>query len=206
MAPPSSALPTLAGWGVTLRPLSLADAPALFAVTPRETFRFFLSEPTAWTLDAFAAWMGVHLLRSDQAAFVVLAAGAGAGAGLLGSTSLMDIQPAHRHVEIGCTWYTPSARGTLVNPACKLLLLTHAFERMFDARGAARVTLKCDARNLHSQAAIAKLGAQREGTLRRHRIRPDGFVRDTVYFSILPEEWPAVREGLERRLRAGATT
>ena len=205
MSPESSnsALPTLAGWGVTLRPLSLADAPTLFAVTPRETFRYFLSEPAGWTLDAFTTWMGAQLLRRDQAAFLVLAQ---AGGSPLGSTSLMDIQPAHRHVEIGCTWYTPSSRGTLVNPACKLLLLTHAFEQMFDGHGAARVTLKCDARNLHSQAAIAKLGAQREGTLRRHRIRPDGFVRDTVYFSILPEEWPAVREGLERRLASTTPT
>lgn len=188
--------------GVALRPLTREDLPGLFAATPADCFRYFLAEPTAWTLTDFTTWADQQLFRSDQLPLAVVDAATGA---LLGSSSLMDIQAAHRHVEIGCTWYTASARGTLVNPACKLLMLEHAFLRMFASAngsplGALRVTLKCDARNVHSQAAIAKLGAQREGTLRSHRMRPDGFVRDTVYFSILPSEWASVRAKLEARV------
>jgi RimJ/RimL family protein N-acetyltransferase len=107
----------------------------------------------------------------------------------------MDIDPPNACVEIGATWYTPTARGTSINPACKLLLLRHAFETL----GCVRVTLKCDGRNLHSQRAITKLGATREGTLRKHRIQQNGFVRDTVMFSVIRDEWPTVRAGLEAR-------
>ncbi len=115
---------------------------------------------------------------------------------IVGSTRYLNIEPSHHRLEIGSTWYVADARGTEVNPECKLLLMTHAF----DALGAYRVELKCDARNVHSRAAIAKLGAKEEGTLRRHMMLGDGFVRDTVYFSVLDREWPSVSEGLERRL------
>jgi RimJ/RimL family protein N-acetyltransferase len=174
----------------------------LFAITPEGTFRYFLSEPKEWTLAGFAAWADAHLFLGNQQVFVVRDVASGS---VLGSSSFMDIAPAHRHVEIGCTWYATAARGTRVNPACKLLMLTHAMERMFvdehgNAQGCVRVTLKSDARNVHSQAAMTKLGAQREGTLRAHRIRPDGYVRDTTYFSILPADWPTVRAGLLSRL------
>jgi RimJ/RimL family protein N-acetyltransferase len=185
--------------GITLRELRPSDLPSLFSITPPETFRYFLAEPDAWTLEAFTRFAQSHLFRADQRPLAVIDHALGT---ILGSSSLMDLQPAHRHVEIGCTWYAPQARGSRVNPACKLMMLEHAFTRLFEGQGAVRVTLKCDARNLHSQNAIAKLGATREGTLRRHRIRPDGFVRDTVYFSILPDEWPRVREGLLARLAA----
>jgi len=117
---------------------------------------------------------------------------------IVGSTRYMDIQAEHRGVEIGWTWYAPEVWGTAVNPECKLLLLTHAFEEW----GAVRVMLKTDHRNARSQAAIRKLGAVYEGTLRQHRVRPDGTLRDTVVFSILDREWPAVRAGLYARLQA----
>ena len=118
---------------------------------------------------------------------------------IVGSTRYLNIEPAHHRLEIGSTWYAADARGTKVNPECKLLLMTHAF----DAQGAYRVELKCDARNVHSRAAIAKLGAKEEGTLRRHMMLGDGFVRDTVYFSVLDREWPGVRDGLVRRVQSG---
>jgi RimJ/RimL family protein N-acetyltransferase len=86
--------------------------------------------------------------------------------------------------------------GTAVNPETKLLLLEHAFEVL----GAGRVQLKTDVRNVRSQQAIARLGARYEGTLRRYQRRSDGTVRDTVLFSVLAEEWPAVRDGLRERL------
>lgn len=188
--------PTLQGEFVTLRPMDAArDADALFAITPPDTFRYFLSWPAAWDAASFREFLVKHAATPKARMFTVL----DAGGRVVGASAYLDIDSANRCVEIGATWYDPAVRGTRVNPECKLLQLAHAF----DTLGCVRVTLKCDARNLHSQRAIAKLGATRESTLRRHRIQPDGFVRDTVYFSILPEEWPAVREGLRHRLAAG---
>ena len=114
----------------------------------------------------------------------------------IGSTRYGDIAPEHGRVEIGWTWIAPSHQRTAVNTEAKLLQLAYAFDKL----GATRVALKTDGRNLRSQAAIERLGAVREGTLRRHIRLPDGFIRDTVYFSILAEEWPAVRARLEERL------
>jgi RimJ/RimL family protein N-acetyltransferase len=114
----------------------------------------------------------------------------------VGVTCYMDIRPAHRGLEIGSTWIARPYQGTRVNPESKYLLLRHAFENL----GAVRVQLKTDGRNRQSQAAIAKLGAQREGVLRKHLILQDGYIRDTVMFSIIAEEWPAVKAGLETRL------
>ena len=118
---------------------------------------------------------------------------------IVGSTSYMALAPEHARVEIGSTWYVAEAQGTAVNPEAKLLLLENAF-----ACGYHRVELKTDARNARSRAAIRKLGATEEGTLRGHVWMPQGRFRDSVYFSILAAEWPGVREGLERRLAAFA--
>ncbi|SPE17462.1 Acetyltransferase, ribosomal protein N-acetylase [Candidatus Sulfotelmatomonas gaucii] len=98
-------------------------------------------------------------------------------------------------IEIGSSFVHPDARGGPVNPEAKLLMLGHAF-----AAGAARVQFRVDTRNLRSQAAVARLGAVREGILRRDRITWNGFIRDTVFFSILDSEWPAVKLRLEERL------
>lgn len=116
---------------------------------------------------------------------------------LVGSTRYLNMALAHRRVEVGNTWYGPDARNSHVNPACKMLLLTHAFEVL----GVARLELKCDARNLPSRGALKKLGAKEEGTLRRQWMLSDGHLRDTVYFSVLEDEWPSVRAGLDARLR-----
>ena len=117
-----------------------------------------------------------------------------------GSTSYGDIDLSVGGLEIGWTWYTPALWATNINPACKLLLLTHAFDDL----GAQRVFLKTDHMNTRSQAAIRKLGASYDGTLRHHRLRSDGSVRDSAYFSILATEWPTVQEGLRARLPDGA--
>ena len=119
---------------------------------------------------------------------------------VVGSTSYFGIVPKHKTTEIGYTWYSPDVWGTAVNPECKLLLLKHAFEDW----GAVRVQLRTDANNAHSQRAILKLGAKFEGKLRNQGIRPDGSIRDSMLYSIIPSEWPTVKRGLEARIESFA--
>lgn len=116
---------------------------------------------------------------------------------VVGLSTFIDIQPANRSVEIGTTYYRPDARGGVVNPAAKRLLLDHAF-----ACGAGRIAFQVDQLNLRSQAAMAKLGAVREGVMRNDKITWTGRVRSSVIFSILSEEWPGVRDRLDARLAA----
>ncbi|HEY0869293.1 MAG TPA: GNAT family protein, partial [Acidothermaceae bacterium] len=123
--------------------------------------------------------------------YVDLPAGA-----VVGTSSYLDVSASDARLEIGFTAYTPAAWAGVVNPETKLLLLGYAF----DVLGAGRVQLKTDVRNARSQQAIARLGAQYEGVLRRYQRRADDTVRDTVIFSILAQEWPDVRAGLNARL------
>jgi N-acetyltransferase len=115
---------------------------------------------------------------------------------LVGSTSYLDPVPEHKRVEIGWTWYRPDQWATAVNPECKLLLMTHAFE----ALGLNRVSFLTDVRNERSQAAIAKLGALREGVMRSHAITRNGRIRDSVLFAITASDWPKVKARLTERL------
>lgn len=117
---------------------------------------------------------------------------------IVGTTSLGDVDLHNEAVHLGWTAYSPDVWGTSVNPECKLLLLWHAFEHC----GFGRVKLQTDVINVRSQAAIAKLGATREGVTRRHIKRADGTWRDSVIFSVIVDEWPRVRAGLEQRLAA----
>lgn len=114
-----------------------------------------------------------------------------------GMSTYIAIDPTNRSVEIGGTYYHPAIRGAAANPASKLLMLAHAFDC-----GAIRVQFRVDVINARSRAAVLKLGAVQEGILRRDRVTWTGRVRDTVVFSILADEWPAVRDGLEARLAA----
>lgn len=152
--------------------------------------------------DQLERWIGEALgaqERGEEYAFTVRLRQGGRA---IGSTRYMDVQPTNRGLEIGWTWYARDVWGGVVNPECKYLLLRHAFEEW----DALRVCLKTDNRNVHSQNAIQKLGAKYEGTLRSHRLRRDGTIRDSVMFSIIQSEWPAVKAALERRLgRAGST-
>ena len=115
----------------------------------------------------------------------------------VGMTRYLNIEEAHRKLEIGSTWYEPSVWAGKVNPECKLLLMQHAFETLKFHR----VEYKTDARNARSRAAIAKLGASQEGIFRKHMVVADGHVRDSVFFSIVDSDWPAVKAGLEKRLQ-----
>jgi RimJ/RimL family protein N-acetyltransferase len=150
------------------------------------------------TAPAMDSWITRALAAQAQGReypFIVVRA---ADERIIGSTRYLEVQEDDRTVEIGWTWYSPGDWGGPVNPEAKYLLMRHAFE---DWR-AIRVALKTDVNNIHSQAAIKKLGARFEGTLRNHRIRPDGSYRDTVMFSIIEAEWPAVKSRLQARLDA----
>jgi len=119
---------------------------------------------------------------------------------VVGTTSFLEVAIDDARLEIGATAYTPCVWSTRVNPDTKLQLLGCAFE----ALGVGRVELKTDVRNSRSQRAIARLGAHHEGTLRRHKRRADGTVRDSVLFSVIAEDWPAVKNGLLARVLTGA--
>jgi RimJ/RimL family protein N-acetyltransferase len=115
---------------------------------------------------------------------------------VIGSTRFMSIVPAHRRVEIGGSWIAPAWQRTRANTEAKYLMLRHAFEEW----KCMRVELKTHAQNAKSRAAILRIGATEEGTLRKHMVQADGSIRDSVYFSILDDEWPNVKRRLEAML------
>lgn len=188
----------LEGRHVRLVPLALAHAPALSAVG---------LDPDLWRVTSshvqdeasMRRWVEGALAEAEAGVALPFATTLRADGAVVGSTRLGSYAPAHRRVEIGWTWVAAPWQRTAVNTEAKLLLLAHAF----DALGCRRVELKTDALNARSRAAIARLGAVEEGTLRRHTVTERGRVRDTVYFSVVADEWPAVRERLARRLAAG---
>jgi RimJ/RimL family protein N-acetyltransferase len=182
--------------GVRLEPLAEEHREALRPAA--QSPEIWAHMPTPALGDKFDAWFDWSLQICQtpaETAWVVRTLSDGV---LVGSTRYLNIEAAHKRVEIGHTWYAPSVWAGHVNPACKYALLRYGFEDL----GLNRIELKTDIRNTRSQAAIAKLGALREGVFRKHMIRADGSLRDTVYFSILNDEWPAVREGLLARLAA----
>jgi len=134
--------------------------------------------------------------RGESVVFATVERGSGR---VIGSTRYMNIDRVNRRVEIGSTWIAPAWQRTAVNTEAKYLMLRNAFEvwKCF------RVELKTDALNVKSRNAILRIGAQEQGTLRRHVITWTGRVRDSVYFSILDSEWPEAKQRLETRLRPG---
>jgi RimJ/RimL family protein N-acetyltransferase len=114
---------------------------------------------------------------------------------IVGSTRFMNIDAPNRRVEIGSTWIVPAWQRTAVNTEAKYLMLRHAFEHW----ACLRVELKTDALNQQSRTAILRLGAKEEGTFRKHVVTWNGRVRDSVYFSILDTEWPAIKSKLAER-------
>ncbi len=115
---------------------------------------------------------------------------------IVGTTSFLDVSVNDARLEIGSTMYSPSEWGGDLNPTCKYLLMSYAFVEL----GMGRVQLKTDIRNVRSRNAIERLGARFEGVLRRYQRRADGTVRDTVMYSVIAEDWPAVRDGLTARI------
>ena len=185
---------TLEGKAVRLEPLSLDHLADLARVG---------LDPAIWT------WMPAVMRSVDDLRDFIAAAQAGAASGrevpfavverasgrAVGSTRYLNVEPAHRRLEIGYTWLAPTWQRGALNSAAKLLLLGHAFERL----GALRVEFKTDSRNVRSRQALLGIGAVEEGTLRSHMDVHAGR-RDSVYFSVIAEDWPQVRRHLEARL------
>ena len=187
-------VPALSGRWVALEPLVEAHRAPLRAAADDE--RIWRSTVVRAMGEEFDAWFDTALAERHAGRWLPFAVRRLSDMSCVGSTSYLDITPRHRRVEIGATWYNPQNWGTNVNPECKLLLLKHAF----DVLGVRRVAFVTDILNRHSQAAIAKLGAAREGILRSHMVAQGGRPRDSAVFSIVAEEWPRVREGLQARI------
>jgi RimJ/RimL family protein N-acetyltransferase len=190
----------LSGTFVELRPSIVADAPELFAALDHDAV---WAHVAGRPVDIAAMEKLIEFKRGDASwapwtvrltrDYVGMTAGT-----VVGTSSFLETFPHEARTEIGSTTYTPAVWGSNVNPECKLLLLTFAFEEL----KMGRVQLKTDIRNQRSQQAIARLGAQFEGVIRRYQRRQDGTVRDTVLFSIIAEEWPEVQGRLKNRLAA----
>ncbi len=184
----------LEGKVVRLEPLDAKHAEDLAEVATPDLFVYHFP-PAELTANGFRDQIGELKDMSGWCPFAIVEREGGKTVGI---TCYLDIRPEARALEIGSTWVAKPWQATAVNPEAKSLLLSHAF----DTLGALRVQLKTDERNLQSQAAIAKLGAVREGTLRKQMILPDGHQRNTVMFSITDDEWPDVQERLRKRLEA----
>ncbi|WP_284975521.1 GNAT family protein [Arthrobacter sp. efr-133-TYG-104] len=192
---------TLTGKFVTLEPLSQEHHDDLVeAARDGELWKlWYTSVPTP---EGMAAEIDRRLGLQAEGSMLPFATRAKATGKLIGMTTYMNIDAVTPRVEIGSTWNAASAHGTGTNPDSKLLLLQHAFEVL----GCPAVEFRTHWLNHQSREAIARLGAKQDGVLRNHSRSADGALRDTVVFSILEHEWPAVRNGLELRLssRRGA--
>jgi RimJ/RimL family protein N-acetyltransferase len=146
----------------------------------------------------FDSWMEHRLNEMERAGDMTWAVFDKASKSHVGSTSFLAFVPVHKRVEIGWTWYARRVWAGAVNPSCKRMLLAHGFETL----ELNRVELKADARNTRSCRAMERFGAKFEGVHRAHMVRPDGRLRDTAWYSVIREEWPAVRDGLDARLAA----
>ncbi|WP_020573986.1 GNAT family N-acetyltransferase [Actinopolymorpha alba] len=190
--------PVLAGRHVRLEPMSPDHIDGLLAAADDEVFRH-LSIATPRTLEDAERWVSdVLTMRAEQGIIPWVQVDARTGE-VAGTTSYYDVNPALRTVAIGFTWLGQRWWRTGVNTEAKLLLL----RRAFDDLGAVRVVWHADIRNERSQAAIARLGAVREGVLRKHKIRRDGSWRDTVQFAMTDDDWPGVCDRLSARLAVG---
>jgi RimJ/RimL family protein N-acetyltransferase len=182
---------------VRLEPLSLAHRDGLTEAGSAPAIWQFMLYGDLSRPGAMQAWVK-DILRRELAGtdlpFTVIHKPSGK---IVGATRYLDIRSEHRGLELGGTWYAPEFQRTGVNTEAKYLLLRHAFETM----GCIRVQFKADSRNERSLRGIERLGAVREGLLRNHMILADGVFRHSVYFSILIDEWPRVKAGLEERLQ-----
>lgn len=182
---------------VRLEPMTEAHRDGLEAATNADQEIWLQLYPYSWAGEHFTpTW---DKLQADQAAGNTQAYAVIADGEVVGITTFYAIDQANSVAEVGGTYYRPDRRGGAVNPAAKRLMMGHAFES-----GARRVVYRVDALNARSRAAVTKLGAVQEGILRQDRLTWTGRIRDTVIFSILADEWPAVRDRLDARIAAFA--
>jgi N-acetyltransferase len=184
---------TLQGKFVSLEPFSYDYIPAFQQHYSSELYQYVSNHPKSNSFEDMHAYFQKLIedpTRSSCA--IVMPDGQVAG-----RTGYLDIRAKHKTLEIGTVIFK-EFHGTKVNPESKYLLFKHAFETL----GAVRVQIKTDSRNVQSQRAIEKLGAIKEGILRNYQTRADGYVRDTVMYSVIDKEWPSVKEKLEARLYA----
>ena len=188
---------TLEGAHVRLEPMRESHAEGLVAAgCGFGLFRFFpFSLEKESEMRGYVTLCAAALASGTMLPFVTIER---ATSRVLGATSYLAIEPAHKRLEIGATWITPSHQRSPVNSEAKLLQLTHCFEVL----GYNRVEFKTDERNEKSRNALARIGAKEEGTFRAHMVMPDGHLRASVYFSVIASEWPAVKRALAARLRA----
>jgi RimJ/RimL family protein N-acetyltransferase len=186
----------LEGRLVALEPIALEHGPGLFeAGGDPEVWRWMPVVATA-SRDTFDTWLTDAIERTRAGLDVAFATLERETGRPIGSTRYLTLRPEHRGLEIGWTWLERRAWGGGANVEAKLLMLEHAFER----HGCIRVELKTDARNERSRRAIEALPARFEGVFRKHMLVQGGDVRDSAYYSIVDDEWPAVRANLEHRL------
>ncbi len=185
----------LSGPFAELTPLTEAhEAPLIEAASDGQLWNLrFTGVPSSKTARAYIKEAIANRFKGTQLPFAVRRLDDGK---IVGCTRFYDIDLEHRNLAIGYTWYAKSAQRTAINTQCKLLLLEYAFEVM----NCISVAFHTDNLNTRSQAAIERLGAQKEGVLRNHRIMPDGRKRHTHCYSIIESEWPGVRSKLEASL------
>ncbi|GGY61024.1 GNAT family N-acetyltransferase [Marinobacter zhanjiangensis] len=188
--------PVLEGQHVRLEPLSEDHVDGLFEIGQRQDDWAYMPTGAFTSRSEAQQWVqqALDFARKElHYTYVLVEPSTGA---LMGSTRYLNIRARDHVLEIGYTWLGRDYQRTAVNTEAKYLLLRHAFEVL----GAFRVELKTDARNQRSQKAIERLGAQKEGVLRRHMVVQDGFVRDSVMYGITDLDWPDVRDGLLKKL------
>ncbi len=198
-APPAIAPLRLEGKHVELIPMEVSHMDGLYEAGRSPEIWTYMRLPVASRED-MTRFVTLALREQEAGREIPFVIRERASGKIVGSTRFLDIRAADRGAEIGWTWMSPAVWRTPLNTECKYLLLRHCFETL----GLIRVQLKTDARNVRAQRAIERLGAVREGVLRHQCIMPDGYLRDSVYYSILAEEWPGVRARLEGLLRGPA--
>ena len=191
MNTPVSKAPILEDERCLLRPLKPDDAAALWDIA-REPELWLYMNSKVRSREELATYVETALREQEQGKTIPFAIIDKNSDEVAGSTRYLNIAPEHRRLEIGGTWIGKRFQGTGLNKHMKFMMLEYAFQIL----GCQRVEFKTDERNLQSQAAISSLGAIREGVLRKHMIAADGWVRNSVYFSITDEEWPDIRDRL----------
>ena len=180
---------TLEGNGLRMEPLAQEHAQGLFNRGQHTADWDYMARACFVDMADTRQWIDEALRTSNQVPFAIVETAKGK---VVGSTRYMNIRNDHKSLEIGWTWLGQEWQRTHINTDVKLLLLGHAFERL----GCLRVEFKTDERNLRSQRALERIGATREGVLRKHMIVQKDFPRNSVYFSVIDSEWPEVKQRL----------